>query len=212
MLAKLARSERSPSGSDVTDIVAEHPTLMDPLRAARLPLSGAVLAVAASCWTAGNVTTANPEPMPRSGETSATKRELPASCVTFLAEIQCRLRASGNEGPTIDRALGALRASLEAPPPTDVVTDPDGRCKNDIRMRRSAIESAGCEGAVGRLADLPPSRPANCGPQEFFFVRSDGHVSGCRRDCVGSQDCPAGTSCTAIGFAPGGPLDEPFCE
>jgi len=185
---------------------------MRSLRASRLVLAGVVLAVGASCWTAGNVTTSSPGRLTRGGEAIGTKVELPASCVTFLAQLQCRLRVAGNDAPAIDHAVGALRASLEATPPPGDVNDPDARCKNDIRLRRPAIESAGCENVAARLADLPQSRSADCAPREFFFVRRDGRVAGCRRDCTTSQDCPAGTSCTAVGYAPGGPLDEPFCE
>jgi hypothetical protein len=180
-------------------------------RASRLAPAGVILVVAASCWTAGTVTTATPEPI-RGGEATVAKVELPASCVTFLAQVQCRLRVAGNEAPQIDRALGALRASLEAQSPPGGVNDPDERCKNALRISRPALVSAGCGNAVGRAADLPPGRPAECAPREFFFVRRDGHVAGCHRDCATSQDCPTGTSCTAVGYAPGGPLDEPFCE
>jgi hypothetical protein len=185
---------------------------MHDFRATSLAFSGIVFAAAASCSTSGNKTTSSPEPLTRSREATGGKVELPASCVIFLAQLQCRLRVTGNEAPAIDLALGALRASLEAPSVAGVVGDLEARCKNDMRVRQPAIAAAGCGDAVGRLGDLPPSHPANCAPQEFFFVRSDGRVAGCRRDCTNSRDCPTGTSCTAIGYAPGGPLDEPFCE
>jgi len=178
-----------------------------------LALAGVALAaVVSSCWTAANVTTASPDRLMSRGEAAGPRVDLPASCVAFLAQLQCRLRVAGNEGPQIDRVLGALRASLESPPPTGGVSDPDARCKNDMRIGRAAIESAGCESTAGQLAELPPSRPADCGAREFLFVRRDGRVAGCHRDCATSEDCPAGAACTGVGYAPGGPLDEPFCE
>jgi len=196
----------------VTRAGAEHLTRMRNRRSWSRPLAGVVLAGAASCWTAGTVTTAGPERLTRVGEAPGAKVELPASCVTFLAQVQCRLRAAGNDAPQVDRALAALRASFEAQPPAGDGDDTDAGCNNGIRLRRPAIEAAGCASAAGRLADLPPGHPAECAPREFFFVRRDGRVVGCRRDCATSQDCPAGTSCTAIGYAAGGPLDQPFCE
>jgi hypothetical protein len=49
-------------------------------------------------------------------------------------------------------------------------------------------------------------------PGEFFFLRRDGRISGRHRDCALPADCPDGSSCKSIGTAPGGPVEEQFCE
>jgi hypothetical protein len=59
---------------------------------------------------------------------------------------------------------------------------------------------------------LPDSAAVECPAGEFFFVRRDGHVSGCHRDCTSSADCPSGSACESTGSVPGGPIEEPFCE
>ena len=39
---------------------------------------------------------------------------LPAPCAQFLAQLQCWLRASGNDTTEVDRAVGDARALFEA--------------------------------------------------------------------------------------------------
>jgi hypothetical protein len=79
-------------------------------------------------------------------------------------------------------------------------------------FRRSRFETVGCADAGGGIGSLPPSQPAGCPPDEHFFIRRDGRVVGCRPDCVEAKDCPMGSSCASFGSAPGGPIDEPFCD
>jgi hypothetical protein len=66
--------------------------------------------------------------------------------------------------------------------------------------------------AVGDLHTLPPADPVTCPVDEHFFIRSDGWVVGCLPDCATSADCPAGYTCSGRGSAPGGPVDEAFCQ
>jgi hypothetical protein len=79
-------------------------------------------------------------------------------------------------------------------------------------FRHGKFEAIGCAEVPGDLRSLPASKPAACPPEEHFFIRRDGRVIGCRRDCAETKDCPQGSSCASIGSAPGGPIDEPFCD
>ena len=184
---------------------------MHHLGVSTLALSGVILVAAGACRTEGRAASANPEPLASGAKTfvETPRVELPANCVTFLAQLQCRLRAAGNETATIDRALGAFRASFET---RLAASDLQARCQNEVSVPHVATQIAGCDGVVGRLADLPPTHPADCPSGEFFFVRRDGRVAGCHRDCIQPGDCPSASSCTAVGSAPGGPTEEPFCE
>lgn len=131
---------------------------------------------------------------------------LPPGCVQFLAQLQCWLRASGNAPEAVTRAVGNARAVFEAHP--DAATT----CERAASARRPEIGSAGCNDVNGDLRELPASSRAQCPPDEHFFIRRDGRVSGCHPDCATSDDCPRWQSCTGIGTAAGGPIDEPFCE
>jgi hypothetical protein len=79
-------------------------------------------------------------------------------------------------------------------------------------FRRSKLQAIGCAEATADLRALPASHAAACGPGEHFFIRRDGRVMGCRRDCTDAKDCPEGSACKNLGSAPGGPIDEPFCD
>jgi hypothetical protein len=138
--------------------------------------------------------------------TTASPIALPPPCVELLAQLQCWLRAAGNDADAIGRALSNARASFEARPDAAVA------CERVMAFRAELIASVGCTHAGGDARTLPPSVPAPCRPGEYFFVRRDGHVSGCHRDCTFPTDCPVGTSCKSVGSAAGGPIDEPFCE
>jgi hypothetical protein len=131
---------------------------------------------------------------------------LPPPCVEFLGQLQCWLRASGNDARDVDRAVGLARASFEARP------SPAGACEHAMVFRAEMIGAAGCAHAAAALGQLPPSASPDCPPGEFFFLRRDGRISGCHRDCTLPSDCPAGSSCKSVGTAPGGPVDENFCE
>jgi hypothetical protein len=133
-------------------------------------------------------------------------RPLPPGCVQLLSQLQCWLRASGNSGADVGRAVGNARAVFEARP------DAAAACERAANFGRAAIGSAGCGDLNGDVRDLPASALAGCAPGEHFFVRRDGHVSGCHRDCTTTDDCPAGAKCESTGSAAGGPVDEPFCE
>jgi len=131
---------------------------------------------------------------------------VPASCVEFMSQLQCWLRASGNPEMDVERAVGNTRARMERRPNAEQV------CEAAMVYRRDLIGAAGCAHATPDVNALPASALATCGPGEFFFVRRDGHVSGCRRECALPSDCPAGTRCAPTGAAAGGPIDERFCE
>jgi hypothetical protein len=137
---------------------------------------------------------------------------LPPSCVQFLLQARCWLRKSNNDAWEVDRALGAARASFEAPAPWGPPHAAADYCEMAQTFRRSKFEAIGCATASGDLHSLPASQPAACPPDQHFFVRRDGRVIGCRPDCVDDKDCPAGSSCASFGSAPGGPIDEPFCD
>jgi hypothetical protein len=131
---------------------------------------------------------------------------LPPPCVEFLGQFQCWLRAAGNAVADIGRAVGNARASFEARPQAAEA------CERAMVFRAKLIASAGCAHPGGDARNLPLAVPAECPPGEHFFVRSDGHVSGCHRDCTVPADCPVGASCISEGSAADGPIDEPFCE
>jgi hypothetical protein len=138
--------------------------------------------------------------------TAVSPPVLPQSCIEFLERLQCWLRASGNAPADIDRAVSNTRASFTTRPKAAE------SCEHAVVFRTERFASAGCVDPGADARSLPPGVRAECAPGEFFFVRQDGHVSGCHRDCAVPEDCPSGSSCTASGSAAGGPIDEPFCE
>jgi hypothetical protein len=81
-----------------------------------------------------------------------------------------------------------------------------------MAFRRTTYRQAGCEGVVLDTSAIPRAHLVTCPADQHFFVRSDGRVAGCHPDCTTNKDCPSGSTCWAIGSAPGGPIDEPFCE
>jgi len=131
---------------------------------------------------------------------------LPSSCVEFLSQLQCWLRASGNPARDVERAVGNTRARMERR------ADAAGACERAMVYRRELIGAAGCAHVAPEVDTLPASALAECAAGEFFFVRADGHVAGCRRECALASDCPAGTTCLSTGSAAGGPIDNRFCE
>jgi hypothetical protein len=139
------------------------------------------------------------------GASAVSPTALPPPCVEFLGQLQCWLRASGNGPDDVEHAVSNARASFEAHPQRAE------SCERAMVYRHQLIASTGCAHA-GEAPKLPPGVAADCPPTEHFFVRQDGHVSGCHRDCTLPADCPGGSSCTGLGSAAGGPIDERFCE
>lgn len=131
---------------------------------------------------------------------------LPDPCIEFLRQVRCWLRAAGNDTADVDRAVGNARASFEGRPHAAEA------CERASVFRADLIASSGCAHAGGDATKLPDATPAQCPEGEHFFVRRDGHVSGCHRDCTLPADCPDGSRCASLGSAAGGPIDEQFCE
>jgi hypothetical protein len=131
---------------------------------------------------------------------------LPEPCVEFLSQLRCWLRAAGNGDGEVERAVGNARAHIES------WSQRDETCEQAMVHRSQAIGAAGCSHVPAATASLPASVRAECSPGEYFFVRRDGHVSGCQRDCTFTSDCPSGKRCESTGTAAGGPIDEAFCE
>jgi len=138
--------------------------------------------------------------------TAAPPGALAPPCVELLGQLQCWLRSAGNETEAVARAVGNARASFETRP------EAAEACERAMVFRAELVASVGCTHAGGDARTLPPGVPVPCRPGEHFFVRRDGHVSGCHRDCTFPTDCPVGTSCNSVGSAAGGPIEEPFCE
>ncbi len=137
---------------------------------------------------------------------------LPESCVHLLVQARCWLRKSGNDPREIERALGAARSTFESSAswgPPHAMAD---YCQMAQTSRRAKFEQAGCADGAADIGVLPASAPADCAPEEHFFIRRDGRVIGCRPDCTSTQDCPQGSSCSSWGSAPGGPTDDLFCD
>lgn len=131
---------------------------------------------------------------------------LPPPCTEFLRQYRCWLRASGSNGADVDRAVGNARASFESRPLSAE------SCERAMVFRAEPFASTGCAHAGDDSRELPLAVAIECPPGEHFFVRRDGHVSGCHRDCTVTADCPDGSSCKSEGSAAGGPIDERFCE
>jgi hypothetical protein len=164
----------------------------------------------ASCQSAVDRANANVDissaEIPASPTIAVAPLALPDPCVDFLSQLTCWLRAAGNSPADVDRAVGNARARFEARP------NADEACEAAMVYRHELLGAAGCAHAFVDPLALPTSAIAECPPGEYFFVRRDGHVSGCHRDCSLRADCPEGSSCTATGSAAGGPIDEHFCE
>jgi hypothetical protein len=144
--------------------------------------------------------------------TRSSDGQLPATCVQLLLQARCWLRKAGNDAWEVDRAIGAARATLESPVPWGPPHAAADYCQMAQTFRHSTFEGSGCAATPGDLRSLPASKPAACPSEEHFFIRHDGRVIGCRRDCATAKDCPDGSSCGSVGSAPGGPIDEPFCD
>ncbi len=151
--------------------------------------------------TSGNVAVPKDTALPE-----AAPAALPGSCVELLAKLQCWLRASGDPPADVARAVGNARASLAKR------LGASESCNQTLTFRAARFASAGCASSDVSLSNLPPAAAIECPPGEFFFVRQDGHLSGCHRDCTVSADCPAGSTCSSVGSAAGGPTEEQFCE
>lgn len=148
------------------------------------------------------------EPMP----SEQTTAPMGPSCLLLLAQAECWMRRAGNPPSRIHVALAVIREELEHAAPEGVGYDAVAECEWAMAFRRLAVEQAGCADVASEPADLPASAAPGCAPGEHFFIRRDGWIVGCRRDCVRAQDCEPGRSCSSVGSAPGGPIDEPFCD
>ena len=138
--------------------------------------------------------------------------ELPATCFRFLAQLECWMEGNGNDSADVQRALGVARGVFEARAPSDAGDgDAGAYCGRAIAYRRPLFQVSGCDNHVASRS-LPPAQASPCAADEHFFMRRDGHVSGCHPDCAADADCAHGTTCKSIGTAAGGPIDEPFCE
>jgi hypothetical protein len=165
---------------------------------------GAVILVSCRSQTSGSYSggtgAASAGPAASHGEPDT----LPGPCIDFLGRLRCLLRAAGNGPADVDRAVSDARASFEERPQAAEF------CERAMVYRAELMASVGCANAGSDA--LPHGARAECVPGEHFFVRRDGHVSGCRRECVVAADCADGSSCVAVGSAAGGPIDEHFCE
>ena len=145
------------------------------------------------------------------GTTLESPAQLPATCSRFLAQLACWLDKGDNDPAEVQRALGVARTVFESRSPWDAGEDASGYCGRAIAYRRPLLQQIGCDHVVASRSP-PPAVPLPCGADEHFFVRRDGHVSGCHPDCATNNDCPAGSDCKSVGTAAGGPIDELFCE
>ena len=171
-------------------------------------LGAAIAATVGACGGVRPGTIASQGLGPSSTEAPA---ELPANCFRFLAQLECWMGKDGNDPADVRRALGVARGVFEARAPGDAGEDAGAYCGRALAYRNPLLQVSGCDHVVAS-SSLPPPQPSPCGADEHFFMRRDGHVSGCHPDCVGDPDCPHGTTCRSIGTAAGGPIDEPFCE
>jgi hypothetical protein len=155
-------------------------------------------------------------PLPATPEadvrTSAASTTLPAACVLFLSQLDCWLSRAGNEPEQVELAVGTARATFESRPAGAPAEDTEARCERAMAGTRMALEAIGCESIHANLSALPPADLVSCPPDEHFFIRRDGWIAGCHSDCATAADCPRGSSCSAIGSSPGGPIEEAFCE
>lgn len=170
-------------------------------------VAGLVVAGCQETGVAAPADVAVPTQLPASAPAPVdTPPVLPPPCAEFLFQLRCWLRASGNGDVDVRRAVGNARARLEAQP------SPSSICESAMVYRHDAIAAAGCSDVRPDLDALPTGEPIPCTEHEYFFVRRDGHVAGCHRDCTTSGDCPRGQSCSSTGSTAGGPIDERFCE
>ena len=137
---------------------------------------------------------------------STRSNVLPPACVSFLKEERCWLRSVGNDEDSVEVAIGDARAAYER------WHHSADACRADSQFETPAIEAAGCTRAEGNPQALPAPARVDCPAGTFFFVREDGHVSGCHPTCTVSEDCDDGSRCSATGSSVGGPILEPFCE
>jgi hypothetical protein len=131
---------------------------------------------------------------------------LPPACVSFLKEERCWLRSVGNSEDRVELAIGDARAVYER------WHESADACRVETQFETTAFEAVGCAHAGDDPRPLPGAARAECPPGTFFFVRQDGHVSGCRPTCTVAEDCDDGSRCSGTGSSAGGPIQEPFCE
>lgn len=174
-------------------------------------LAGFVLLLAA-CQSAPAPATPEADARPSVQRQASATTALPAECVLFLSQLDCWLGKAGNEPEQVEIAVGTARASFESRPAGTPIDDTEARCERAMAGTRVSLEAVGCESVHANAGALPPADPVVCPPDEHFFIRRDGWIAGCHPDCATSADCPRGSSCSAIGSSPGGPIEEAFCE
>jgi hypothetical protein len=137
---------------------------------------------------------------------SSAAHSLPEACLSLLEQDQCWLRSAGNERGSVDTALADARFVYENWHETA------DTCRATARSMAQEFDGVGCGVARPASASLPLAGQASCAAGEYFFVREDGHVSGCARTCTTSDDCDPGQRCSSTGSAARGPVGEFFCE
>lgn len=131
---------------------------------------------------------------------------LPAKCRRVAAQFTCWLRASGNREDDVETAIANGRDVLSAMSNDDRVR----HCEQAEKALAERFAAASCT-----APDLSPAKPGTaprCAAGEFFAIRDDGRVSGCRRECVTDSDCNNVERCSSRGYGIGGPTDQPFCD
>jgi hypothetical protein len=137
---------------------------------------------------------------------AAESNLLPPACVSFLKDERCWLRSVGNDEDRVDLAIGDARAAYER------WHQSADACRTETQFEALAFEAVGCAHAEDDPRPLAVAARVDCPAGAFFFVREDGHVSGCHPTCTVPQDCDDGSSCSSTGSAVRGPILEPFCE
>jgi hypothetical protein len=162
------------------------------------------LVLGAACFTATPRLRANASA--RDLRAAAAQSALPSACVSFLKDERCWLRGVGNEEERVERAIADERAVYQR------WHESAEACRTETQFETPIFEETGCVSAANDPQPLPVASQVDCPAGTFFFVRQDGHVSGCRQTCTVSEDCDDGSRCSSIGTAAGGPVLESFCE
>ena len=131
---------------------------------------------------------------------------LPPACVSFLEKERCWLRSVGNDESRVDLAIGDARALYER------WHESADSCRAETQLETTSFEAVGCARPEDDPTPLPAAARVDCPADTFFFVRQDGHVSGCHSTCTVSEDCDDGLRCSGTGSSAGGPTLEQFCE
>ncbi|HEY6461120.1 MAG TPA: hypothetical protein VIY73_13240 [Polyangiaceae bacterium] len=151
-------------------------------------------------------TGASPAPPTSATAQAASFDVLPPPCRRVAAEATCWLRASGNPEEDVERAMASALEVLSKVSASDQVR----QCEQAGKSLADRFASAKCTGA--ELAPAKAGAAPRCATGEFFFIRGDGRIAGCRRECSTDGDCATGARCKGVGSSVGGPTEQPFCE